>query len=165
MTSVEASDIHEAIEVHWVGDANPMDRWRPSSIRATGGGEEAVVAGRAPPAAGPAQTFTTQKTKNEAGLFVFFTRAGPSIPTWTMIQNPVERVDSTARRPANRKKWSTKNQNQSVLCIIMSSEKHLNSISEYETFRIIFITKNSYLLMNCCVKCNLTHQSHVVGFY
>ena len=48
-----------------------------------GGGrasEEAVV-GRAPPAAGPAETLTTQKTKNEAGLFVFFARAGPLIPT------------------------------------------------------------------------------------
>ena len=34
-----------------------------------------------------------------------------------------------------------------VLCIIMCSEKLLNSISESETFRIIFITKNSYELL------------------
>ena len=45
--------------------------------------EEAVVVivDRAPPATGP-QTFTTRKTKNEAGLFA---RAGHLIPTYGLI--------------------------------------------------------------------------------
>ena len=60
------------LAVHWIDDANPMDRWWPSSIRATGIGMEeaiAVVAGHRAPATGKSRT---QKTKTEAELFVTF---------------------------------------------------------------------------------------------
>ena len=65
------------LAVHWIDDANPMDRWWPSSIRATGIGMEGAVVGhhRSPRATGP--TSRTQKTKTEAGRFVVFRACRP----------------------------------------------------------------------------------------
>ena len=110
------------LAVHWIGDTNLMDRWRPSSIRATGGGGRGCrrhrrpCAARRPPPGRKHSQLEKQKTRQDCSYF--FARAGRLIPTYTIIQNPVGPVDSTARRPANRKKWSTQNQNLSLLLLI-----------------------------------------------
>ena len=79
-----------------------MDRGRPSPIGAAGDVMVEVVVPnrRSPRATARAVTPNTknkkQKTKQDCS--VFFERAGLQIPTYPLVQNPVECVGSMVRR-------------------------------------------------------------------
>ena len=153
-----------------------MDQGRPPSIGAAGDAMVLVV-GRnrwSPRATARAVTPNTknkkQKTKQDCS--VFFAHAGLRFPTYRLVHNPVECVDSTARRHGKWMQSYTQNQNLSAIICPKFTRHQFTSMSD-PTINILI-----HLLLNYQEQLHpalgegvlkpkgipITRDSHYLGF-